>query len=347
MVLQEFSTAQQTAFCVYSGKGVSQLRAFLTELFDHITEMNGTTDDTEYEDDDDDPEAYQEDETPEPESDLVGDLAEDLNTRRVFTHNVSQQRSTYITPLPISTPISREVNIRQLAPESQPTIMAPPPGTMPRITAHASTSNSNAVIPAAALRRPRAVGASGSYRSLADILPIVENSRSPPPSDVASNLSAGTNRSNGATFFRTYQDPNSRRNSGALTPDLNYAEIGHGRGAQPNPFNLRRGHEQIPRARSPPTAGDQHTPASIAMENTANASSGSETVVWPYREPASPAQGSPSTVNIADNQGRGRSVKRSLRNTFNAAEQYASSFLFGRHHDEGPGPSGSGGNMTR
>ncbi|EEB91541.1 hypothetical protein MPER_10080, partial [Moniliophthora perniciosa FA553] len=33
----DFSTTQQSAFCVYSGKGVSQLRAFLTELFDRIT----------------------------------------------------------------------------------------------------------------------------------------------------------------------------------------------------------------------------------------------------------------------------------------------------------------------
>jgi len=66
-------------------------------------------------------------------------------------------------------------------------------------------------------------------RNIAEILPIIENSQSPPPSDVASNTS---NHSNGAGFFRTYQDGivHSRTNE-VRTPDLNFAEIGHGRGA--------------------------------------------------------------------------------------------------------------------
>lgn len=52
------------AFCVYSGRGISQLRNFLTELFDSMNETNGT-DDTEYEDDED--EHFNGDGTPEPD----------------------------------------------------------------------------------------------------------------------------------------------------------------------------------------------------------------------------------------------------------------------------------------
>jgi hypothetical protein len=49
---QNFNSNQALAFCVYSGKGVADLRTFLTALFDHLTEMDGT-DDTEYEEEDD------------------------------------------------------------------------------------------------------------------------------------------------------------------------------------------------------------------------------------------------------------------------------------------------------
>src|SRR6266478_2601608 len=77
---------QQSSFCVFSGKGVLQLRAFLTELFDHMTEMNGT-DDTEYDDDDFEPD----DEIPEAEIEAeaeeedhtvqdIGDHREDAST---------------------------------------------------------------------------------------------------------------------------------------------------------------------------------------------------------------------------------------------------------------------------
>src|SRR6267154_2561696 len=58
------------AFCVYSGKGISQLRNHLTELFDSMNETNGT-DDTEYEDDD--YEIFNDDGTPEPDPDVEVD----------------------------------------------------------------------------------------------------------------------------------------------------------------------------------------------------------------------------------------------------------------------------------
>ncbi|KAF7292290.1 SCF E3 ubiquitin ligase complex F-box protein GrrA [Mycena chlorophos] len=81
----EFSTTQQMAFCVYSGKGVSQLRGFLTELFDHLTEMNATDDTEEEEEEMMDAEAYREEDTPEPEPE---ELEEDdeFGSRRMFLH---------------------------------------------------------------------------------------------------------------------------------------------------------------------------------------------------------------------------------------------------------------------
>jgi len=195
-------------------------------------------------------------------------------------------------------------------------------------------------------------------RGVADMLPIVETSRSPPPSDVASNRSARTNASAGG-FFRTYQEPapGSPRN-GALTPDLNYAEIGHGRGAQ------GQGAQHTPRAtqRRPPLieldssgslpsagAGSQGESTGSRPGGSAQMQTAASSVVWPYREPASPV--SPSSRELQESvqsalggEVRGRSVRRSLRNTLNAAEQYASSLIFGRRSpapDAGAGGSGS------
>lgn len=72
--------------------------------------------------------------------------------------------------------------------------------------------------------------------------PLIEAPSSPPPpSDAGSVRSAGTAQSNGAGFFRTYHQPREpgqsaraaspggRSADGAGTPDLVFAEIGHGR----------------------------------------------------------------------------------------------------------------------
>jgi len=64
---KEFNSAQRAAFCVYSGRGIAQLRNHLTEHFDSMNETNGT-DDTEY--DDDDYEIFNDDGTPEPDADV-------------------------------------------------------------------------------------------------------------------------------------------------------------------------------------------------------------------------------------------------------------------------------------
>ncbi|KAJ6598896.1 hypothetical protein DFH09DRAFT_902378 [Mycena vulgaris] len=359
----EFSSTQQMAFCVYSGKGVSQLRAFLTELFDHLTEMNGT-DDTEDEEDEIDGEAYREDDTPEPDPEDAED-DDEFGSRRMFLH-LQQLASahgnrpvTLPTNPPPPPPAGHEFFRRPLARAA--TI---PPSTEGRFDGHPTP------VRAAAPRQPAPVaGPSRAVRpAVADMLPIVETSRSPPPSDVASTRSA---RSNGGGFFRTYQEqPGSPRN-GALTPDLNYAEIGHGRGAHSHANqNLvqhghapRRGETHVPQRRPPfievdssrslASVGSQVDSAGTgtlqAAGSAQTAPTAASSVVWPYREPASPT--SPTSRELQESvqsalggearERRGRSVKRSLRNTLNAAEHYASSLIFGRRSpppDEGSGP---------
>ncbi|KAJ7507981.1 hypothetical protein B0H11DRAFT_1705651 [Mycena galericulata] len=369
----EFSSTQQMAFCVYSGKGVSQLRAFLTELFDHLTEMNGT-DDTEDEEDEIDAEAYREDDTPEPDPEDADD-DDEFGSRRMFLHlqQLASARGNRPVTLPTHPPPPPAPGQQQFTFQRQPPTRTAtiPPSSDPRFDAlrpndlRGASARLNAQVVAAAPVAGPSRAARQTPRGVADMLPIVETSRSPPPSDVASNRSARTNVSAGG-FFRTYQEPapGSPRN-GALTPDLNYAEIGHGRGAQ------AQGSQQTPRAaqRRPPlieldssgsipSAGSQgeSTGARTAAsaQTTAQTQTAASSVVWPYREPASPV--SPTSRELQESvqsalggETRGRSVRRSLRNTLSAAEHYASSLIFGRRSppiaDGGSGPSagGSGG----
>jgi F-box and leucine-rich repeat protein GRR1 len=247
---------------------------------------------------------------------------------------------------------------------------------------------------AAQQRRPRGFGQQ----------PVIEeSSHSPPRSDAASNRSAGTNQSNGAGFFRTYQEvagPTSPISNGALTPDLNFAEIGHGRGAvnggaaQPGPSfavptYARRGGPgdpidgaashgitQVIQA-SGPQAGFANAPvrhnplltaginpfginypppiySQYATTTTPTAARTARNIQEPnptvrdhrtsVQTPQSQLQ--PPTTRPPDSseseEGRGRSVKR-FKNTLTAAEQYASSFFFGRGNShEGGSGSGSG-----
>lgn len=279
----------------------------------------------------------------------------------------------------------------------------------------ASTSSTGGSASTSATARTR-----GGSKTVADVLPIDETDAN---SNYAYNNEAYDANGQGAAFFRTYQPQNrseypERGNGGALTPDLNFAEIGHGRGvhqhvqqfAAPgggssssraaagvdlrdvNVNFLRRGHGHAPRPRppfievdhtgaGPPTTNStqQHrhsgrapsrspdprvlstatTTATTANIDSAGAISSrtvptssdsgigsSASALWPYREPASPPPASlPSEA--AGDAGRGRSVKRSLRNTLNVAEQYASSLLFGRsgagHEEAGGSGGGSGG----
>jgi F-box and leucine-rich repeat protein GRR1 len=212
--------------------------------------------------------------------------------------------------------------------------------------------------------------------------PIVEASTSPTPSEAASNRSGGTNHSTGTAFFRNYVEAAASTRAGVITPDLVFAEIGHGRGAgsilgSNGQFSPRR--EQPIASPQSPTypvpsrflsmqtgASSSHIPILEEDSHQANGNgypvladasnsyrhppqrtdSGSSWTQIQHEETDQSIPSSPSLRDIHepnqllhrqrghsdgwDVDGRGRSFKRSLRNTINGAEHYASSFLFGR-----------------
>ncbi|KAF8076571.1 hypothetical protein FPV67DRAFT_1559009 [Lyophyllum atratum] len=361
---KDFNSTQQSSFCVYSGKGVSQLRSFLSALFDHITDMNGT-DDTEYEDDDEEEDLYNAEDTPEPDDgyndDEDGNASQRMRSESAYAASAREYRQ------PLNPPPSHEFVFRRDRPIRGATIPASrstASNVPPSVNIEGATNRLNAQILAA--RRP--LGQAQGHRSMADMLPIVESSNSPPLSDVASNRSAGTNHSNGAGFFRTYQEGTpsgvSSRGNGAMTPEYNFAEIGHGRGTQASPMQLTSQHrtrsvgdetfhwrppvveaDPVPRPSAPVL--EYGTPTAALGRSSQNVNS---PVAWPYREPndgALPAIQVPSEVQRTSPQqtpvadGRGRSVKRNLRNTLHVAETYANSFLFGRGSSRAGDVSGS------
>lgn len=354
--------------------------------------MNNT-DDTEYEEDDFDAEAYQEDDTPEPE--FFGE------TRGVEGY---PRQNILINPTmttPRGSRIGSSVPALQLPSHEFTFQLDQPTGATtfptdardgrqmreisPSTNLHGATSRLNAQITASTpTLQPRLLhGHPQLIRSVADVLPVVESPISPPPSDVASNHSIGTNNSNGAGFFRVYHERPTMSVSphGALTPDLNYAEIGHGRGAQPGPTDTGstargsfvRGSTGMQNSLNPDRTPRQPTiaPLYVTQETHPNSSQGSSESEeftdrnvhhnisvaadksWSYQEPSltSPTtrelQASVQSALGVDRRGRreqpestqnaerrARSVKRSIRNTFHAAEHYASSLLFGRNSED-------------
>jgi len=248
---------------------------------------------------------------------------------------------------------------RTIRPPAQPYVASPDPqpATHARANGHTTagqTSNVSRRTPA------RAFGHQ----------PIIETSNSPTPSDLASNRSTGTNQSNGA-FFRTYEGvASSSRSNGALTPDLNFAEIGHGRGAVNNGSHTTQSHNRrgmdpiapfsaIANSSSHGITQAMHSSGSqldvrnghmqvLADSSNSYRRSSDGLVTWPHVQSEAIAS-SPSTsptrelhdsvqsalgVSVQESreaaEGRGRRVKRSLRNTISAAENYASSFWFRR-----------------
>ncbi|EGN93032.1 hypothetical protein SERLA73DRAFT_98359 [Serpula lacrymans var. lacrymans S7.3] len=375
---QEFNMSQRAAFCVYSGSGVARLRAYLTELFNTITEdMNADDEDTEY---DDDVEQYPSEGIADTELE-TGNEGDDEDVARGSRSVVYQSGAHSAARNDRSEPvithfsqhpelaIQRDQTVRPnpaLAVIPAAPIFTPPHPNVIRMdpSAAAGPSNGNQ-------RRVRSFGHQ----------PVVETSTSPTPSDVASNRSTGTNQSNGAGFFRTYNEvATSSRSNGALTPDYIYAEIGHGRGAGSmsshghlamlpqsfarHSFSASTGYD-APTGPSPPGITQvMHSHSADGPPDLHNVDRGrsmaessaapyrvsvpsNENVSWPHmqHEGTSPTSTSPITRELHESvqsalgpqptesregDGRGRSVKRSLRNTFNAAEHYATSFLFGR-----------------
>ncbi|KAG6895417.1 hypothetical protein C0992_001379 [Termitomyces sp. T32_za158] len=342
---KDFNSTQQSTFCVYSGKGIYQLRTFLSALFDHITDRNGT-DDTEYEDDDDhDIYVYVGEDTPEPD-DGVNDGEEEPISLRLHTESSISAREHR---QPVYLPPSHEFAFRRDRPIRSATIPAshgssshPPPSV--NIEGAANRLNAQILAAQTSGRRFQTHG----HRSVVDRLPVVEIA-TPPPFSELSNRSAVISQSDGAGFFRTYhEDPLGAfpGAQGAMTPDYNFAEIGHGRGnhslqqrvVSDAEESIHQGHFHSERTsgKSVSTIEDETQIPSSTETHTPIPSD----AAWPYREPKDPSTSSKQPLNDAQQSypsssipsadGRGRSVKKNIRNTLHAAESYASSFLFGR-----------------
>jgi len=331
---REFSAIQQSSFCVFSGKGVLQLRAFLTELFDHMTEMNGT-DDTEYDDD----EFEQDDEIPEAEP--GGEIEDEDNTVQdlgVYHDDAvveeSQPRPHY----------SAQPQLHQYSRHSRSSTVPLPNSRSASVNPYAASypNGHGAIISSNSTRRTR-----GHHliTTLADSLPVVEhtNSASPSASDGASNHSGGAN-SNGAGFFRGYQDgirlaPATVRNTGTMTPDLDYAEIGHGRGAQvpsQGSSNVQvNALAQRPYLQASPagfSSPQQEEDIQITDQRTSPVDQS-----WPQHGSSTQGSRGPDGTSIpCTGDRRGRNAGRTLRNKLSAAEQYASSFFGRSAHDDSP-----------
>ncbi|KAH8105997.1 hypothetical protein BXZ70DRAFT_1037208 [Cristinia sonorae] len=405
---QEFNTAQRAAFCVYSGKGVQDLRDFLNDLFNTITDEIAADSSTEYDDDFEDEYQGRHDLTDDMQLVNEGDdEREDDDDSPTPAHPANGHTySNAVAPVQFPPmPITRDLFMARDRGHQ--------PHTRPATTALSGSRHGPS---------PRRVRGFGQQ-------PIVETSTSPTPSDVASNRSAGTN-SNGAGWFRNYVvETNGTLRQGVLTPDLVFAEIGHGRGAGhfagsvPGPSSVfipqgRRSIDILPphtppvhdamtfvdaatslqSSREYPTPRPERPAAAMqVLEDSTTSvpsSSGDEqgrnrgtkfdqnglrtdgnyhspgsdisqdwTTIPPDRSLSPTSRGPQESVHsvlgshpayreqhAAEQTGRevddrGRSVKRSLRNTFSAAEQYASSFFFGRGPSaggDGAAPGGSG-----
>jgi F-box and leucine-rich repeat protein GRR1 len=371
---QDFNSAQRQAFCVFSGKGVSQLRTYLTELFDRITEMNHT-DDTEYEEDDFDGEGY--DETPEPEGegrDMSAYPRQILFNPDAPTHR--GHRSDHTLP-PTGHPghgPMHEFAFQRDRPIRASTIPTTSPRRelegSPTTNLQGATSRLNAQIHASTpmSRLSRVQVRHG--RTVADVLPIIESSSSQSLSEALPK--DPPNADNGSGFFRVYQDrPTtsgvSPRGNRAQTPDLNYAEIGHGRGAQSG--STVRGQHFTTNERTPRPQFDSRLsfapepPRSTSSRADSDSEEEEHNTPTPYTENKWTSRGTfltPETSGPQDSvqsalgpESRGRPEQtqasqtsqpraRGIRNTFVAAEHYASSFLFGRSGRPEASGSGSG-----
>jgi F-box and leucine-rich repeat protein GRR1 len=201
------------AFCVYSGRGISQLRNHLTELFDSMNETNGT-DDTEYEDDD--YEIFNDDGTPEP--DAENDMDEAPPVPSPAPINVTTQRGGRSAP---SQPQAHEFVFNRDRPPRAATIPTsnigpgrqgsnvPPSvnilGATSRLNAHIQDGTAIPVVGPS--RRGRQV--TDADQTITDMLPIVETP------------SGSTGDRPGFQF------------NGYSAPDQHYAEMGHQQGYQP------------------------------------------------------------------------------------------------------------------
>lgn len=207
----EFNTTQRSQFCVFAGEGVNKLRRFLTDLFNSITEeMNPQGDD-----DVGDSISYVHD-------DETMDI-DDVPPQVTFTPPIPPEQRTLSPPLAATRPAPRlNGHSNHHAHPYQPIVhyhntpirdtevstLRPEPSRETRPATRSPTQS-----PPPAFNPPT----SGP-------------SRLNPPERLPTSP-AGSEGSSAGAFFRTYQSSSlDGRPDGALTPDLVFAEIGHGHG---------------------------------------------------------------------------------------------------------------------
>ncbi|KAH9049126.1 hypothetical protein EDB84DRAFT_1556346 [Lactarius hengduanensis] len=214
----EFNTTQRSQFCVFAGEGVNKLRRYLTDLFNSITEeMNPQGDEDQGDGDVGDSVSYVHDE----ESMDIDDVPPQVTFVPPEQRGLSPPLSSLAVPRPAPRLNGHSNHHAQsyqpmvhrhstpIRDTEAPTLRAEHPNPSREIR---STTRSPAHSP------PPAFGpAPGPSR-------LNPTERFPTSPAVSEGSSAGA-------FFRTYQSSSvDGRADGALTPDLVFAEIGHGHG---------------------------------------------------------------------------------------------------------------------
>ncbi|KAL5487546.1 GRR1 [Sanghuangporus weigelae] len=463
---REFNTNQRAAFCVYSGKGVENLRLYLAELMAHVqAEVNTGDNDSDYYDEEEEEEFPSSSDQERPEDDHA--MASSSDPAR--TPRIPYAREHYVSRIPsngigITTDEvfeSHDYGRSSLVPSTVTTVRGRPART---IIGRTQTTDAGALIvedvnPSSVATTPspthlpsgHAASVPSGSRTHVFGQDLVVEAPTPSPritpyasrqnaysvqafhrhnsiaSDGASNRSArssATNRtsaSNGAGFFRNYNAAGQSSPDVVLTssrgdvytPDLVYAEIGHGRGrGEPGPSTVRNQqqtqwvpsvngessrmkHEYLSLNGSDTvlqrerTAMGRDRQSNVLVDTSDSLQRGAasrdfgslsvtHTVPSHHREyhhdPSSPIpylSSSPTTRelqesvhsalagssgtsagagasqagiiqedSLADINNRGRSVRRSLKNTLSVAEHYASALFF-RNGNNGAGSSSS------
>ncbi|EJD01637.1 RNI-like protein [Fomitiporia mediterranea MF3/22] len=288
---REFNTNQRAAFCVYSGKGVDNLRLYLAELMAHVQSEAVGENDSDYD-------AEAEDEFPSSsDQETVGvntvetprmpyardqdwrpvsaGVAVAIATEEVF--DISDFGRTSLVPSTVTTVRGRpgrtivdrtensdsaaliveETNPSSVATTPSPTVQQPSDSTPSGPSNTRSRVFGEDLVVEAPTPSPRIT----PYASRQNACSVPTFSRANSnASDGASNRSARssvtnkTSNSNGAGFFRNYisgghssSDAALTSRVGSYTPDLIYAEIGHGRGnsdvSGPGPSTMQN-HQQ-------------------------------------------------------------------------------------------------------
>jgi F-box and leucine-rich repeat protein GRR1 len=212
---QEFNTTQRSQFCVFAGDGVKNLRRFLTELFLSITEeMN-----PQVEEDLGDSISYVQDE----ESMDIDDVPPQVT----FTPPVLQEQRPLSAPSSLATPrpVARlNGHANHHAQQYQAVVHF-----------HGASMRDNEMSAPRAERANSSRGSRSTTRSPTHSPPPPFNPTQGPsrlnPAERLPTSPAGSEGSSAGAFFRTYQSSSADgRLGGALTPDLVFAEIGHGHG---------------------------------------------------------------------------------------------------------------------